>query len=439
MISMGVIVDSNFPTRKTQKPAHHPLRLWLQGASLALGLLCSVPALASGAQVATMCPDAGVFKELIGGVCWSAMFPLRVAGMTWFGGNSGVPNGAASGATCICGGSLKHLQLPTIGIQIGYWQPSMLIEAVSHPFCSPVLGGVSLDPSSTVGNQWTGSWGGDVGNGVTTAQHNSTFFNVQLWTFPLITMMQLADIPDCNTGYHGMNLMLMSEVFPTWNNDLLSFLASPEELLYDNPVGLLGATEECAQESVGAQPIDDEYWTAGCWGLLYPMVGSNLGGDDPIQASSLDVARMLAMGFRLGFLERTTGNSVVCGPRRTYVLPKAQYRFQIMFPNDETNQEPNASVTAPDLSDSQQQGESMPPANYVTPAASNQGTVAQNGGVNIQAPPTQSGECTHWMGQTPFQWGEWDSQPGTGSNYVYLVWQWTNCCLGIIGHEGMTG
>ncbi len=63
-----------------------------------------------------------------------------------------------------------------------------------------------------------------------------------------------------------MNLMLMSEVFPTWNNDLLSFLASPEELLYDNPIGLIGSAEECAQESLGAQPIDNEYWTAGCWG-----------------------------------------------------------------------------------------------------------------------------------------------------------------------------
>ncbi|MBU2774220.1 TraU family protein [Acidithiobacillus ferrooxidans] len=403
-----------------------------------LALSFAAPALATGAQVATLCPDAGVFNELIGGVCWSALFPLRIAGMTWFGGNSGVPNGASSGYMCACGGSWSHLQLPTVGVQIGYWQPTMLMEAVSHPFCSPVLGGVSLQPNSTVGSQWTGSWGGNVGTGVSTGNKNSTFFNVHLWTFPLITMMQLANIPDCNTGYSGMNLMLMSEVFPTWNDDLLSFLASPEELLYDNPIGLLGATEECAQESLGAQPIDDEYWTAGCWGLLYPMVGSNLGGNDPIQASNIDVARMIAMGFRLGFLERTMGNSTLCGPRRTYVLPKAQYRFQILFPNDETNQEPNASVTAPNVS-SQPSGNSMPPANYVTPAASNQGTLPQNGGVNIQAPPTQSGECTHWMGQTPFQWGEWDTQPATGGNYVYLVWQWTNCCLGLIGNQGPTG
>ena len=403
-----------------------------------LALSFAAPAFATGAQVATLCPDAGVFNELIGGVCWSALFPLRIAGMTWFGGNSGVPNGASSGFMCECGGSWSHLQLPTVGVQIGYWQPTMLMEAVSHPFCSPVLGGVSLQPDSTVGSQWTGSWGGNVGTGVSTGNKNSTFFNVHLWTFPLITMMQLANIPDCNTGYSGMNLMLMSEVFPTWNDDLLSFLASPEELLYDNPIGLLGATEECAQESLGAQPIDDEYWTAGCWGLLYPMVGSNLGGNDPIQASNIDVARMIAMGFRLGFLERTMGNSTLCGPRRTYVLPKAQYRFQILFPNDETNQEPNASVTAPNVS-SQPSGNSMPPANYVTPAASNQGTLPQNGGVNIQAPPTQSGECTHWMGQTPFQWGEWDTQPATGGNYVYLVWQWTNCCLGLIGNQGPTG
>ena len=414
------------------------LRRTLNILAAIFALYCTAPAYASGAQVATLCPDAGVFNELIGGVCWSALFPLRIAGMTWFGGNSGVPNGASSGFMCECGGSWSHLQLPTVGVQIGYWQPTMLMEAVSHPFCSPVLGGVSLQPDSTVGSQWTGSWGGNVGTGVSTGNKNSTFFNVHLWTFPLITMMQLANIPDCNTGYSGMNLMLMSEVFPTWNDDLLSFLASPEELLYDNPIGLLGATEECAQESLGAQPIDDEYWTAGCWGLLYPMVGSNLGGNDPIQASNIDIARMIAMGFRLGFLERTMGNSTLCGPRRTYVLPKAQYRFQILFPNDETNQEPNASVTAPNVS-SQPSGGGIPPANYVTPAASNQGTLPQNGGVNIQAPPTQSGECTHWMGQTPFQWGEWDTQPATGGNYVYLVWQWTNCCLGLIGNQGPTG
>jgi TraU protein. len=147
-------VNSNFPTRKIQKPPRRPLRRWLQGASLALGLMCSVPAFATGAQVATMCPDAGIFKELIGGVCWSAMFPLRVAGMTWFGGNSGVPNGASSGAVCICGGSLRHLQLPTIGTQIGYWQPSMLIEAVSHPFClrfSAVSASTPVPPSATSG------------------------------------------------------------------------------------------------------------------------------------------------------------------------------------------------------------------------------------------------------------------------------------------------
>ncbi len=103
------------------------LRTWFAAGITALSMSVPLPALASTGQVATMCPNAGVFKELIGGVCWSALFPLRIAGSTWFGGNSGVPNGAASGATCECGGSWKHLTLPTIGIQIGYWQPTMLI------------------------------------------------------------------------------------------------------------------------------------------------------------------------------------------------------------------------------------------------------------------------------------------------------------------------
>lgn len=333
-----------------------------------------------------VCPSDGIFSELISGVCWEAMFPIRIAGVTMFGGSSGAPSNADSRVGCVCGGSIKNLTLPTVGVTVGFWQPSMLIEDVSHPFCFPSLDGAFLNDNNASDfntGAFAGSWGGNVGSSPGGQTKNTAFQNVHILTFPLVNMMQLLNIPSCNVGFKGMDVYLMSEVLPTWNNDLLSMLASPEALLFANPLNSLAEIGECADEAAGGSPLDDMYWTAGCWGGLYPMNGHESNGDDPIRNSSLDAARMLAMGFRLGWLQDTVGTNNVCGSNTSYVIPKDQYRFQLIYPHNETN--------------------------------------------------NPYGQCTNWIGQSPLKWGEWDQQPGSGQNYVYLIWQWTDCCLGIIG------
>lgn len=334
----------------------------------------------------TICPSDGIFNEMIGGVCWSAMFPIRLAGITMFGGSSGTPSNADTQIGCACGGSIKNLTLPTVGVTLGFWQPSMLVEDVAHPFCFPSLDGAFLTDSSSMdftSGAFAGAWSGTIGDSTTGETKHEAFKNVHILTFPLVTMMQLLNVPSCNVGFKGMDVYLMSEVLPTWNNDLLSMLASPEALLFANPLDALAEIGECASETVGSAPIENMYWTAGCWGGLYPMMGHESAGDDPIRNSSLDSARLLAMGFRLGWLQSTVGSSNVCGANTTFVIPKQQYRFQLIYPHNENN--------------------------------------------------NPFGQCTNWIGQSPLQWGEWDQQPGTGENYVYLVWQWTDCCLGLIG------
>lgn len=358
------------------------------------------------------CPSAGIFNELIGGVCWSQLFPIRIAGVTMFGGNGGVPDDADSKIMCNCGGSLKHLSLPRIGFTLGMWQPTILVSAVSHPFCFPSLGGINIGGEDTGGVALSGAWGGSQAPSDSVKNSNAGYYNTHILTFPLLWMMNIFNVPlDNGTGYSGMDVLLQSEFYPTWNHDLLAMLESPEEILYAGPVGMVGAAGECIHEFAGGKPIDPMYFTAGCWGLLYPMVGTNTVNGDPIRSSSLDTTRLLALGFRLGFMRRSMGKSVVCGPRRTYVLPKQQYKFQIIFPNDETNDNPNPGVPT---------------------------SIHQSGGVNINASPVMTNGCTHWIGQSPLQWGEWDGQPGTGGNFVYLGWQWTDGCLGVIGGSGMS-
>jgi conjugal transfer pilus assembly protein TraU len=367
------------------------------------------------------CPNAGIWNELIGGVCWDQMFPIRIAGRLMGGGNSGDPQNANKVVGCRCAPTRGN-PLGSVGFTIGLWQPSLLVEAVSHPFCFPSMGGIDIGGQNTGGIGLAGAVGDTDAPSQGISNTKAGYFNVHILSWPLLWMFNIFNIPNCNgTGYNGMNLLLQSEFYPTWNNDLLAMLESPEEVLYAGPLGALTEAGECAYLTLpGGMPIDAAYFSAGCWGGIYPMVGDNMTNGDPIRTSSLDAVRMLALGFRLGFMRKSEGTAVDCGPKRTYVLPKQQYRMQIIFPNNEVNNVPNPGVPS---------------------------SVSQTGGVNVIASPglnstptpttnnpnSTSSKCAHWIGKSPLQWGEWDGQPGSGNNFVYLVWQWSDCCMGVIG------
>lgn len=378
-----------------------------------------------------LCPNAGILNELIGGVCWSAVFPIMIAGHSFSGfglGSSQVPSGAYTGSPlCTCGGSLKDAELPRIGIPIGYWQPSLIVETVAAPFCMPALGGAYAGGTSTSGNLFSGALGGNTNTG---RNGRGGFYNVHQYTFPLVVMMNILNIPNCGTGYNGWNLVGLSEVEPQWNDDLTAALIWPESALLAGPIGYLGAVGECvAQIPPGGQPMQSMYWTAGCWGLLFPATGNLDENSNPIRGSSIDAARFMSTQYRLGFGYRTIGNASICRPKPTMALPKNQYRMQMVYPNNETGNVPNrVPGGTPDGQPMQaaydQQG--MTGDHVQTILSPAQTNAAMDSIVN-------KGACTHWIGQPTLSWGEWLDQPGAGGNFVYLVWQWTDCCMGVIG------
>jgi conjugal transfer pilus assembly protein TraU len=40
--------------------------------------------------------------------------------------------------------------------------------------------------------------------------------------------------------------------------------------------------------------------------------------------------------------------------------------------------------------------------------------------------------CCHYIGESQFKWGEWRNRPGTGEDFVYLIWRYTDCCLSYV-------
>jgi conjugal transfer pilus assembly protein TraU len=388
----------------------------------------SFPTTTSGMQ----CPDAGFWNELIGGVCWSSMFPIMIAGATMISNGNEAPSDAYSGSpVCTCGGSVKQAELPRLGIPIGYWQPSMLIETVSHPFCMPALGGIYAGGTGLNGVLFSGSVGGASGY-LSNSPEAAGFWNVHQWTYPLVTMLNMLNIPNCGTGYNGMNLLDLSEVQPQWNDDLTAELLWPESAVLSGPIGTFGAVGECMKEMppFKGQPIDSMYWTAGCWGLLFPPAGDVVDSTDPIRASSLVAARFLSTEYRLGNGVQTMGSASLCGPKYTAVMPKTQFRWQLIFPNNEGTSVPNVAASGPASGSSMPQSMSQT-SMMTTDNVSTMLSPAQTNAALQQI--TNGSKCTHWTGQSPLTWGDWLGQPGTGSNFVYLVFQWTDCCMGIVG------
>ena len=85
------------------------------------------------AKAELTCPDAGLLSgKLLTDVCWSCIFPIRVAGLPLGSGN--VPSGASNKSFCLCE---DNLGVPRPGIVTSMWEPARLIELVRTPGCSP--------------------------------------------------------------------------------------------------------------------------------------------------------------------------------------------------------------------------------------------------------------------------------------------------------------
>ena len=119
-------------------------------------------------------------------------------------------------------------RLAALGTPVGLWEPARLIEMTRLPFCSPTLGGLQFDITKS-----------RLLGGSTQAEYDTSdkiFYNFHYFAFPLLVILQLMEIPECNAdGYVDFDLMYMSELDPTWNDDELSFYTTPEVVLFANP------------------------------------------------------------------------------------------------------------------------------------------------------------------------------------------------------------
>lgn len=342
-------------------------------------------------QVSGMhCPDANLWgSALITNICWSCLFPIRVMGTQWFDRTGTVPPDAATDRLCNCDDGTGLIEL---GFVAGFWAPVRLIEVVRKPYCSPSLAGTTLAGGSRL---WGMSDGPDRGSA------SNQYFNYHYFAFPLYEMLGLLSVPECDTdGYSDFDLMYLSELDPTWSEDELAMFTNPEATVLANPLVRAACVQDCAQSTINA-PSNALWWCAGCWGDLYPFTGNVPSGGGGVRVSSLLSTRALASLHRRGLARRTTGNDVVCGGAIHPTLVKSQYRMSLLFPVPEADNNRVAAGTTP--------GEPT--------------------GVGFIDSYNWTQGCCHAIGVPTALWGEWRQRPGTGEDFVYLLWRWSDCCI----------
>lgn len=341
----------------------------LRGFVIAL-LLIAQPLFAQGTPVSgtrldITCPDGNLFgPKLFTDVCWSCLFPIRMLGFNV--GSGSRPTGSSNRIFCSCDNALG---IPVPGIAAGMWTPARLIEIVRKPYCSPTLGGKTLYSNARMFG------------GFKSLEHDNTdktFYQYHYFAFPLYAILELFIQPACNAGgYTNLDIMYLSEIDPTWNNDEVAFFLNPEAALFANPIAIAACAVDCTSATVGVDTAADSmFWCAGCWGNLYPLTGNIASKGSPPRDSSLLATRATAALHRRGLAWKTFGNDALCGGYIYPMIPKSQYKMSMMFPIAEA-----------------------------------------------------SGTCCHPIGQSPFIWGEWRNIPAVGEDFVYMLWRYTDCCL----------
>lgn len=344
--------------------------------ALALGSLAAeAPTLAQTGAPATgvACPlNGGLAAELSTLVCYRCFFPIQIAGVP-HGPN--VPNPArVVPPVCVCPSSF--MGIPTPGVTYGQWLPHRIIETVRMPFCS------------TVGNNMLGSGSGAAGGAAALSMRlvggfagnedsggsREGYYHFHLFAFPMGVLMDMNISMMCKSNEAmDMDLLYLSELDPTWNNDELAIALTPEAALFANDAALLA----CLADSVAAsatQPLDALFWCAGAWGEMYPHTGHSPHKGSPAQTHSLVQTRAIAAMHRRGLANQMMGPSAICANHPQPIIPKSQYKLQTLFPIPE--------------------------------AVSN-----------------------HWIGANTFRWGEHRNIPGFGEDWVSVVWAYEQCCL----------
>lgn len=251
-------------------------------------------------------------------IAWISIFPIKFGGTTIAGfGQEDI--GASPPAICAC--PLPVPPFIRVGLGLSFWEPARAVEVTTTPLCSPILGGTPLGGLGNLAKR---------GSAKTDSDSRNSFYHVHWYVFPLTNWMSLLTDTVCVTP-ESFDLLMLSELEPTWGDDELSTIFSPESALFANPVAQVACAADCVAASVGF-PLNELFWCAGCQGSMYPMTGNVINHESGIQASLLVTQRMHSKLHRALVALDMNSPVAMCLPLPLPIINKRSYKTQMMYP-----------------------------------------------------------------------------------------------------------
>lgn len=305
----------------------------------------------------------GRFPNPITDICWSCILPLSIGSIPIANMGGQEDNDDHPPFICSCG--VK----PYIGLSIGFWEPARTIEIVRRPYCLVSMGGMALGSGSNVPMHGRNQSGGRM---------KDSFYQAHYYANPVISWMNLiTDMPCKESG--KFDLVYMTEPDPTWDDDALSAILTPESSLFANATSVLSCAADCVKASVGFG-FKQMHWCAGCQGLMYPLNGRANDHGGGIRVAELLTHRITAKMHREMIARAYHGAQGLCGSYTEILMDKTAYKTQLLYP------------------------------------------VAQTQKIN--------GKCCQPFGRTTALWGAGREFPATGEDFTFMTFRKRNCCVG---------
>lgn len=276
----------------------------------------------------------GEFINPINDICWSCLFPIKIASTITLMDDGQEDNSSLSGKSfCACENPARG------GIALSFWEPSHLVEVVRTPFCMVSLGGVNLAgesetevPDAGSGSSLTDLFGGHGTTVKSVTTHNDIGSFRQVHWFKNPVMFWLEAVLDSECLERGtLDIGWLSEVDPTWKFPELAFIQAPESALFANTVAQAACAADCIQAGIGF-PSNILFWCAGCQGSIYPYSGWSANGAGVIVDSKLLVARMQAKMHRDLIAWDADGEEALCSYRLAPMMDKRSYKMGMTYP-----------------------------------------------------------------------------------------------------------
>jgi conjugal transfer pilus assembly protein TraU len=249
-------------------------------------------------------------------VGWQNMFPISIGGIVEFGSMKGDDvNDSPNSPVCTCNTGT----IPKVGLSVSFWEPARLIDTVSTPYCMMPLG-IQMNSGDMQGTL-AGAYKQQNG-------HAKLFQQLHYYTFPVLAILDMyTDLP-CIEYDREFDIAMMTEVLPTWNDDIMAMIVNPEAVLFANPAAALACAAD-AVSTITGKPINALYWCMGGWGSTYPLAGS-ITATDYVEGNAALAARGIYLMGRTGLLEEFSANG--CSRYHAPIWNKDRYRLQMIRP-----------------------------------------------------------------------------------------------------------